>query len=53
MLEAAFPGAKFRFVQIGGGAGNVGARKGGNTQVSMLSSSEYPNLKSGGVRGLG
>jgi tripartite-type tricarboxylate transporter receptor subunit TctC len=53
MLEAAFPGAKFRFVQIGGGAENVAALKGANTQVSMLSSSEYQNFKSGGVRALG
>jgi tripartite-type tricarboxylate transporter receptor subunit TctC len=53
MLEAAFPGAKFRFVQIGGGAENFAALKGANTQVSMLSSSEYQNFKSGGVRALG
>ena len=53
MLEAAFPGAKFRFVQIGGGAENFAALKGGNTQVGMLSSSEYQNFKSGGVRALG
>ncbi|MEO5701434.1 MAG: tripartite tricarboxylate transporter substrate binding protein [Casimicrobiaceae bacterium] len=53
MLEAAFPGAKFRFVQIGGGAENFAALKGSNTQVSMLSSSEYQNFKAGGVRALG
>jgi putative tricarboxylic transport membrane protein len=53
MLEAAYPGAKFRFVQIGGGAENFAALKGGNTQVGMLSSSEYQNFKSGGVRALG
>ena len=53
MLESAYPGAKFRFVQIGGGAENFAALKGGNTQVSMLSSSEYQNFKSGGVRALG
>jgi tripartite-type tricarboxylate transporter receptor subunit TctC len=53
MLEAAFPGAKFRFVQIGGGAENFAALKGGNTQVSMLSSSEYQNFKAGGMRALG
>lgn len=52
MLEAAYPGAKFRFVQIGGGAENYAALKGGNTQASMLSSSEYQNFKSGGVRAL-
>ncbi|MEP7208365.1 MAG: tripartite tricarboxylate transporter substrate binding protein [Casimicrobiaceae bacterium] len=53
MLEAAFPGARFRFVQIGGGAENFAALKGANTQVSMLSSSEYQNFKAGGVRALG
>lgn len=53
LLEAAYPGAKFRFVQIGGGAENFAALKGGNTQVGMLSSSEYQNFKGGGVRALG
>ena len=52
MLEAAYPGARFRFVQIGGGAENFASLKGGNTQVTMLSSSEYQNFKSGGVRAL-
>jgi len=52
MLEAGSLGAKFRFVQIGGGAENFAALKGGNTQASMLSSSEYQNFKSGGVRAL-
>ena len=45
-------GVKFRFVQIGGGAENYTALKGGQTQSTMLSSSEYQNFKSGGVRGL-
>ena len=53
MLEAAYPGARFRFVQIGGGAENFAALKGGNTQATMLSGSEYENFKSGGVRALG
>ncbi|MEO5785167.1 MAG: tripartite tricarboxylate transporter substrate binding protein [Casimicrobiaceae bacterium] len=52
MLEAGYPGAKFRFVQIGGGAENFAALKGSNTQATMLSSSEYQNFKSGGVRAL-
>ncbi len=52
MLEAGYPGAKFRFVQIGGGAKNFAALKGGNTQAGMLSSSEYQNFKSGGMRAL-
>jgi len=53
MLEAAYPGARFRFVQIGGGAENFAALKGGNTQATMLSGSEYENFKAGGVRALG
>jgi putative tricarboxylic transport membrane protein len=45
-------GAKFRFVQIGGGAENFAALKGSQTQTTMLSSSEYQNFKAGGVRAL-
>ena len=45
-------GAKFRFVQIGGGAENFAALKGAQTQTTMLSSSEYQNFKAGGVRAL-
>ncbi len=52
LLEAGYPGAKFRFVQIGGGAENFAALKGANTQAGMLSSSEYQNFKSGGIRAL-
>lgn len=46
-------GAKFRFVQIGGGSENYAALKGSQTQTTMLSSSEYSNFKSGGMRSLG
>jgi tripartite-type tricarboxylate transporter receptor subunit TctC len=46
-------GAKFRFVQVGGGAENYAALKGSQTQTTMLSSSEYENFKGGGVRSLG
>jgi len=45
-------GAKFRFVQIGGGAENYAALKGAQTQTTMLSGSEYANFKSGGMRSL-
>ena len=45
-------GIKFRFVQIGGGAENFAALKGGQTMTTMLSGSEYENFKSGGVRAL-
>jgi tripartite-type tricarboxylate transporter receptor subunit TctC len=46
-------GAKFRFVQIGGGSENYAALKGSQTQTTMLSSSEYSNFKAGGMRSLG
>ncbi|MCB2041547.1 MAG: tripartite tricarboxylate transporter substrate binding protein [Rhodoferax sp.] len=45
-------GAQFRFVQIGGGSANYAALKGSQTQTTMLSSSEYSNYKSGGMRSL-
>jgi tripartite-type tricarboxylate transporter receptor subunit TctC len=45
-------GTKFRFVQVGGGAENYAALKGGQTQTTMLSSSEYQNFKAGGIRAL-
>ena len=51
-LLARAAGVKFRFVQIGGGSENYAALKGGQTQSTMLSSSEYQNFKSGGIRGL-
>ena len=46
-------GAKFRFVQVGGGSENYAALKGSQTQTTMLSSSEYSNYKAGGMRSLG
>jgi putative tricarboxylic transport membrane protein len=52
-MEQTYPGAKFRFVQIGGGGENFAALKGEQTQVSVLSSSEYQNFKSAGVHALG
>ncbi len=45
-------GAKFRFAQVGGGAENYAALKGGQTETTMLSSSEYQNFQGGGVRSL-
>jgi tripartite-type tricarboxylate transporter receptor subunit TctC len=52
MLERATPGAKFRFVQIGGGAENFAAITGGHTQATVLSSSEYQAYKANGLRAL-
>ena len=45
-------GAKFRFVQIGGGSLNYAALNGSQTQTTMLSSSEYSNWKAGAMRSL-
>ena len=40
MLQNSEPGAKFRFVQIGGGSANFAALTGAQTQVSILSTAE-------------
>lgn len=52
MLEQASPGAKFRFVQIGGGADNYAALKGKQTQVAAVTGGEYQSFKAGGLRAL-
>lgn len=51
-LERGFPGAKFRFAQIGGGGENFAAIMGGHTQLTVLSSSEYQTYKANGIRAL-
>jgi tripartite-type tricarboxylate transporter receptor subunit TctC len=51
-LEQSYPGAKFRFVQIGGGGENFAAITGGHTQATVLSSSEYQTYKANGIRAL-
>ncbi len=51
-IEQASPGTRFRFVQIGGGGENYAAITGGQTQATVLSSSEYQNYKAGGIRAL-
>ena len=52
-MEQAYPGAKFRFAQIGGGGENFAAIVGGHTQATVLSSSEYQTYKANGIRALG
>ncbi len=49
MLERA-AGIQLRFAQIGGGAENYAALKGGTTQFIILSTSEYQTYKGGGIR---
>jgi putative tricarboxylic transport membrane protein len=44
MLEDTEPGAKFRFVQIGGGAENFTALTGAQTQAAILSGAEVINF---------
>jgi len=51
-MERGFPGAKFRFAQIGGGGENFAAIIGGHTQLTVLSSSEYQSYKANGIRAL-
>jgi tripartite-type tricarboxylate transporter receptor subunit TctC len=51
-MERGFPGAKFRFAQIGGGGENFAAIMGGHTQLTVLSSSEYQSYKANGIRAL-
>lgn len=53
MLQETTPGAKFRFVQVGGGAENFKQLAGGHTQASVLSGAEYLSFKDSGVRALG
>lgn len=52
MLEEASPGSKFRFVQIGGGAANFKAMKGGHTQVAHFTLAEWASFRAGGVKAL-
>jgi tripartite-type tricarboxylate transporter receptor subunit TctC len=52
ILEEAKPGAKFNFVQIGGGAANFAALAGEHIQVTVLSTSEYLSFRSKGLRAL-
>lgn len=51
-MEQGFPGAKFRYAQIGGGGENFAALMGGHTQLTVLSSSEYQTYKANGIRAL-
>ena len=54
MIQQTTPGAKFRWVQVGGGAENFKALSGGHTQAGILSSAEYVNFRaSGAIRALG
>jgi tripartite-type tricarboxylate transporter receptor subunit TctC len=54
MMQQTTPGARFRWVQVGGGAENFKALSGGHTQASVLSSAEYVNFRaSGAIRALG
>jgi tripartite-type tricarboxylate transporter receptor subunit TctC len=52
-MQNLVPGAKFRFVQVGGGAENFKALAGGHTQASVLSNAEYVGFKANGIRALG
>jgi tripartite-type tricarboxylate transporter receptor subunit TctC len=52
-LQGTVPGARFRYVQIGGGAENFRAVLGGHTQAGILSGAEYVSFRASGIRALG
>lgn len=52
LLEHSLPGARFRFVQTGGGATRFAELKGRHIQFTTFSVSEYLRFQSGGVRAL-
>ena len=52
VLQDTVPGAKFRFVQIGGGAANVSAMSGGQIDASMIAPAELIQYEQTGLRGL-
>jgi tripartite-type tricarboxylate transporter receptor subunit TctC len=52
-LQATMPGARFRYVQVGGGAENFRAVLGGHTNAGILSGAEYVSFRASGIRALG
>jgi tripartite-type tricarboxylate transporter receptor subunit TctC len=51
-LEKAFPGAKFRYAQFGGGAKRFAALKGGHIALTGFSIEEFVRFRSENLRGL-
>lgn len=52
ILEKSLPGARFNFVQYGGGADRYGAIMGDHVQMSIFSIEEYLRYKEGGLKAL-
>ncbi len=52
MLEHEQPGARFRYMQAGGGAKRFAALQGGHVDVSAFSIAEYVQFQSAGLRAL-
>ena len=52
LLEHSHPGARFRFVQTGGGATRFAELTGGHIGMTTFSVSEYLRFRSGGIRAL-
>lgn len=52
MLEACEPGARFRYMQSGGGAKRFAAVQGGHADVSAFSIAEYSQFRDAGLRAL-
>lgn len=51
-LEDAVPGARFRYVQSGGGSARFHALKGGHVEATAFSVAEYLSYHDGGLRAL-
>ncbi len=51
-LENAKPGARFRYVQAGGGAARFHALKGGHVEATAFSVAEFLSYRDGGLRAL-
>lgn len=52
LLEEAFPGAKFRFTQSGGGSKRLAQIKGGHVDLTGFSVAEFVQFQSAGIRAL-
>lgn len=52
LLEQAYPGAKFRYVQYGGGEARFTAIKGGHIHVSLFTIEEYARFRTIGLRAI-
>ena len=52
MMEEAYPGAKFRLANVGGGAKNFASLVGGHTETTPFSAADFTRFRVKGIRGL-